>query len=147
VTMKLRILLLLLLMNATHLHAQVLSDSLTLQTSIIDQIIITGNKKTRSYIVQRELTFHKGDTLAPFILESAIERTRQNLMNTALFNFVEIRYFQGLGNTVVVHINLLKDGISGPLLYLKLPIEILVSGGKQKILVGRITECFCAKKI
>ncbi len=107
-TMKLRILLLLLLMYAPHLHAQVLSDSLTLQTSIIDQIIITGNKKTRSYIVQRELTFQKGDTLAPYILESAIERTRQNLMNTALFNFVEIRYFQGLGNTVVVHINLIE---------------------------------------
>ena len=60
--MKLRILLLLLLMYVPHLHAQVLSDSLKVQTSIIDQIIITGNKKTRAYIVQRELTFHKGDT-------------------------------------------------------------------------------------
>jgi len=104
--MKLKIILLLLLMYAPHLRAQELSDSLKLQSSVIDQIIVTGNKKTRAYIVLRELTFHQGDSLPPYILEAAIERSRQNLMNTALFNFVEIRYFQGLANSVVVHVNL-----------------------------------------
>ncbi len=87
-------------------NAQELSDSLRLQPSVIEQIVVTGNRKTKLYIIHRELTFKEGDSLAAFILESAIERSRQNLMNTALFNFVEIRYFQGIGNTVVVHINL-----------------------------------------
>ncbi len=86
--------------------SQDLRDSLSLQPSVIDQIIITGNRKTKPFIIYRELTFKEGDSLAPFILESAIERSRQNLMNTALFNFVEIKYFQGIANTVVIHINL-----------------------------------------
>lgn len=86
--------------------AQQLLDSIQLQSSIIDQIVITGNKRTREYIIRRELTFHEGDTLEKYILESAIERSRQNLMNIALFNFVDIKYFQGLNRHVVVHINL-----------------------------------------
>jgi outer membrane protein assembly factor BamA len=81
-------------------------DSIQLRRSVIEQVVITGNKKTREYIIRRELSFREGDTLQAYILESAIERSRQNLMNTALFNFVEIRYFQGIGDAVVVHINL-----------------------------------------
>lgn len=104
--MKRRILLLLLLLYVSDVHAQVLRDSLSLQPSVIDKVIITGNKRTRPYIIQRELTFHEGDSFPTYVLESAIERSRQNLMNTALFNFVDIKYFQGLANTVVIHINL-----------------------------------------
>lgn len=101
---RLRLLLLFLLfsLNAT---GQELLDSLRLQPSIIDQIIITGNRKTREYIIRRELTFQEGDTLQQYILESALERSRQNLMNIALFNFVDIKYFQGQAYRVVVHIN------------------------------------------
>lgn len=95
-----------LLLDHCLVFSQEVLDSLSLKPSIIEQIIITGNRRTRPYIIRRELTFHEGDTLAPYIIESAIERSRQNLMNTALFNFAEIKYFQGLGNTVVVHINL-----------------------------------------
>lgn len=87
-------------------NAQALRDSIQPLPSRIEQIVITGNNRTRLFIVERELTFHKGDTLPVYILESAIERSRQNLMNTALFNFVEIRYFQGIGQNVVVHIQL-----------------------------------------
>ena len=112
----LRYLLLLLISFTTCLsYSQELKDSLSLQPSIIDRIIITGNRKTRPFIINRELTFHEGDSLPPFILESAIERSRQNLMNTALFNFVEIKYFQGLANTVVVHINLTERWYLWPL--------------------------------
>lgn len=88
------------------IKAQIPADSLKAQVSAISQIIITGNHKTRESIIHRELTFHVGDTLPAFVLESAIERSRQNLMNTSLFNFAEIRYFQGKSNETVVHINL-----------------------------------------
>ncbi|MBL7924604.1 MAG: hypothetical protein JNL88_10440 [Bacteroidia bacterium] len=104
--MRLRLLLIFLFADLIYVSAQDLSDSLLLRPSVIDQIVITGNRKTRAFIIRRELTFSEGDSLAPYVLEPAIERSRQNLMNTALFNFVEIRYFQGLGNTVVIHINL-----------------------------------------
>lgn len=101
---SLRLLLLFLLFSLTAI-GQELADSLRLQPSAIDQIIITGNRKTREYIIRRELTFHEGDTLPQYVLESALERSRQNLMNIALFNFVDIKYFQGQGYSVVIHIN------------------------------------------
>lgn len=91
---------------ATDTSAQVLSpsDSLTADSSIIRQIIITGNHKTVPKIITRELTFHEGDTLAAYILEPAIERSRQNIMNTGLFNFVDMQYFRAGGKDVILHI-------------------------------------------
>lgn len=96
---------LLLLLVSLQAIGQQLADSLRLQPSIIDQIIITGNRKTRTYIIRRELSFQEGDTFPQYVLESALERSRQNLMNIALFNFVDIKYFQGQAYRVVVHIN------------------------------------------
>ena len=104
--MRRYLLLIFLVLDSFVLFSQELKDSLSVSPNYIQQIVITGNRRTRNYIINRELTFHEGDSFPPFVLEAAIERSRQNLMNTALFNFVEIRYFQGIGNTVVVHVNL-----------------------------------------
>lgn len=81
-------------------------DSISLQPTIIQRIIVTGNERTRLPIILRELTFHEQDTLPMYVLESAIERSRQNLMNTGLFNFVEIHYFQTDNGETVLHIEL-----------------------------------------
>ena len=43
-------------------------------------------------VISRELVFHERDTLTKVVLERAIDRTRENLMNTTLFNFVNIHY-------------------------------------------------------
>lgn len=96
---------LLLVMISGWLQAQQLSDSLRLSPSVISQIVITGNHRTRDYIILRELSFREKDSLPPYVIESALERSRQNLMNTALFNFVDIKYFQGTFNEVVIHID------------------------------------------
>ena len=63
-----------------------------LDTIIISQLIVTGNKVTRLSIIQRELLIHEKDTLAFFVFEKATERSRDNLMNTSLFNFVTITH-------------------------------------------------------
>ena len=56
----------------------------------INRIWIEGNKKTRNYIVLRELQFSEGDTLSREILTERITQSRLNLLNTSLFNFVSI---------------------------------------------------------
>lgn len=81
------------------------TDSLSPRMSYIEKIIITGNVRTRTYIIERELTFRERDSLPAYVLESALERSRQNLMNTALFNFADIRYFRATGDAVIVHID------------------------------------------
>ena len=57
---------------------------------IVAGIVVEGNKRTKERIILRELTFHEGDTLTTDVLYERVERSRQNLMNTALFNTVVI---------------------------------------------------------
>lgn len=54
----------------------------------INAITITGNKRTKEKIILRELTFKVGDSLTIKDIEKRTERSKQNLINTSLFNFV-----------------------------------------------------------
>lgn len=67
------------------LHANIIDHRSYL---IIDTIILSGNKVTKRSIIQRELTFETHDTLATAKLASQLSRSRDNLLNTSLFNFV-----------------------------------------------------------
>lgn len=57
---------------------------------VIRNIVISGNKTTKDFIILRELTFKPEDTI--FYADSAIEfaQSERNLINTSLFNFVTI---------------------------------------------------------
>ncbi|HPG06007.1 MAG TPA: BamA/TamA family outer membrane protein [Saprospiraceae bacterium] len=57
---------------------------------VIDDILIIGNKKTKNYIINRELTFAEKDTLPIIELAEAIPQSERNLLNTQLFNYVSI---------------------------------------------------------
>lgn len=56
----------------------------------VDTIMVEGNKKTRRPIILRELEFAQGDKIAPEKLKKLITQSENNLLNTELFNFVEI---------------------------------------------------------
>lgn len=57
---------------------------------IIDSIKITGNKITKEKIILREMVFNEGDEIKDIRLDSLILRSKENLLNTLLFNFVDI---------------------------------------------------------
>lgn len=54
----------------------------------VQEIRISGNMKTKSFIIHRELTFREGDTLCFYELSSALIQSRKNLLNQPLFHFV-----------------------------------------------------------
>jgi outer membrane protein assembly factor BamA len=54
----------------------------------VEDILITGNEITRLHVVMREIIFRKGDQMPLRVLYRAMERSRENLLNTSLFNFV-----------------------------------------------------------
>jgi outer membrane protein assembly factor BamA len=56
----------------------------------IDSILISGNKITRDNIILRELMFQEGQYVNTQSLDSLLEKSRENLLNTLLFNFVDI---------------------------------------------------------
>ncbi len=63
-------------------------------TLTIGKIIFEGNKVTKERIVSRELEFTSGERLPGKLLESKVKKSRQNLLNRSLFNFVEITCIQ-----------------------------------------------------
>ncbi len=64
--------------------------SLAQQKMLVAGIDITGNSKTKDYIILRELPFVKGDSLEAKQLAPAIIQAKQLLMNTQLFVDVQI---------------------------------------------------------
>lgn len=57
---------------------------------IIDSIAIEGNKRTKGPIIFRELLFSAGDTITLDQVPQIINSSKQNLLNTQLFNLAEI---------------------------------------------------------
>lgn len=73
---------------------------------VIKQLLITGNKITRMAIVNRELVFQENDTIPREFFARSLERTRENLMNTNLFNFVTVHHQMTSATDAVVIIDL-----------------------------------------
>ncbi len=61
-------------------------------TILVKTIKVSGDKKTRSRIIRNELLFKKGERIAKSDFYDLIGKSRQNLLNTSLFNFVYINY-------------------------------------------------------
>lgn len=59
---------------------------------VIGNIKIEGNKATKAKVIYRELMFKEGDTLSEKDFNHKIKRSRENLLNTSLFNFVKINF-------------------------------------------------------
>jgi len=70
----------------------------------IKELVISGNKTTREKIILRELTFKKGDTLTLADFEEEIKKSRENLLNISLFNYVTITYTQTDSESIIADI-------------------------------------------
>jgi len=69
------------------LHAQIV-DSLRGKKIIVESIKVEGNFITKTSIILRELNFKKGDTLPASDWAIISLRSKNNILNTSLFNFV-----------------------------------------------------------
>jgi hypothetical protein len=66
------------------------ADSVNALVTISD-IVITGFKKTRSYIIEREVPFKKGEYFLYSNLQSKLGLCKQQLINTTLFVDVDVK--------------------------------------------------------
>ena len=51
----------------------------------VRKVFITGNKKTKDYLILREMELKPGDSIAAIRLVNALEKDRQHIYNTTLF--------------------------------------------------------------
>lgn len=58
---------------------------------VVANVLVKGNKLTKKPIILREMDFAAGDTLPLATLETVLERNRNQIYNTRLFNDVSIK--------------------------------------------------------
>ncbi len=72
----------------------------------IEDIVLKGNKKTKDYVIERELRFKRGDIFNKFLAQRSLER----LYNLGFFEDVNVRLLPGKEpHAVVVEIDLLEQ--------------------------------------
>lgn len=71
----------------------------------ITNIVITGNRKTKSYIILREIQFATGDSIKRDAFKAQIQQARSQVYNTNLFAEVTLTSLLTGFNTVIVYVS------------------------------------------
>lgn len=71
---------------------------------VVDGFEISGNKVTKEFVILRELVFRQGDTIMKMELIPFLQRCKENLLNTSLFNFVHFDAKHLPGNRIIIQI-------------------------------------------
>ena len=117
-------------------------DTTVYRPFVIRDIIITGNKKTRPYIIERELLFQRGDSVNLSELVSKFERSKELLLNTALFHEVLISLQRFQGYDVYIAIDVKERWYIFPIPYFKPVDRNLSEWVKQGFGIDRVNYGF-----
>lgn len=74
---------------------------------VIRGVIVAGNKVTKEHIILREMELQVGDTVGTKAMYGLLERSKNNLVNTRLFNTVEV--LPGYLNSKDILLNVLLE--------------------------------------
>lgn len=75
-------------------------------TFVVARILIAGNQITKQKVIERELMFKQGDSIDVAIWSKLLSRSRENIMNLGIFNFVDVTSVldSAQGYTVLVNV-------------------------------------------
>jgi outer membrane protein assembly factor BamA len=118
------------------------SDTVLYKPFFVKDIVITGNKKTRPYIIERELLFKRGDSVNLSELVKHFERSKELLMNTALFHEVVISLQKFVGHDIYVAIDVKERWYIFPIPYFKPVDRNLSEWVKQGFGIDRVNYGF-----
>lgn len=93
------------------------TDTLLVQ---INDIFITGYKRTKPYIIQREFSFKKGEVLSVKDLNNKLRVCKQQLMYTSLFVDVEVTPIQLDSAHIYIHVHVKERWYLFPIPYFKI---------------------------
>lgn len=60
------------------------------EKTLVKNVIITGNKKTKEYVIIREMGIGPGDSIPISNISSFLDRIKLNILNTKIFNDVQL---------------------------------------------------------
>ena len=118
------------------------AQSNTAAPFILGDIIIEGNRRTKSYIIERELPFKSGDSVTLPELVQGFETSRSRLMNTTLFNDVVVALKSFRGYYVDVIISVKERWYIFPIPYVKPVDRNLTEWATQGLGLDRVNYGF-----
>jgi outer membrane protein assembly factor BamA len=87
---------------------------------VISDIIVSGFKKTKPYIIEREIPFKKGEYISRVALQTKLGLCKQQLMNTALFVDVDVKVIKLDSSDVFININVKERWYLFPIPYFRI---------------------------
>jgi len=87
---------------------------------LVGEVKVNGNKKTKEYIILREMPFKKGDRLPAGDIEKVLILAKQQVMNTLLFVDVNVYVAAKKGNVLVINVDVKERWYFFPLPYFRL---------------------------
>ncbi len=75
---------------------------------VVEGFEVSGNKITKERIIIREMVFGLGDTILKMDLIPVLQRSKDNLLNTSLFNFVNLDVRHLPGNRIIIEIMVIE---------------------------------------
>ncbi|HWB24059.1 MAG TPA: POTRA domain-containing protein [Chitinophagaceae bacterium] len=87
---------------------------------LIADIAISGNKKTKPYIIEREIPFKQGDYILKKDLEAKLILAKEQIINTSLFVYVDVYVVSQAGELVFIKVDVKERWYLFPLPYFKL---------------------------
>lgn len=87
---------------------------------LVADIAITGNKKTKPYIIEREIPFKQGDYILKKDLEAKLLLAKQQIINTSLFVYVDVYVISQAGELVFIKVDVKERWYLFPLPYFKI---------------------------
>lgn len=94
-------------------------DSVNVLVTVTD-IVLTGFKKTKPYIIEREVPFKKGEYILYSNLESKLSLCKQQLINTTLFVDVDVKSVSLDSNHIFIFINVKERWYLFPIPYFRI---------------------------
>lgn len=100
--------------------ANAFDTSVTSPLLLVADIAIAGNKKTKPYIIEREIPFKQGDYILKKDLEAKLILAKQQIINTSLFVYVDVYVVSQAGELVFIKVDVKERWYLFPLPYFKL---------------------------
>ena len=98
----------------------VTDDSIKKDAVLVANVIIEGNRRTKSYIILREMTLKTGDIIPASELNKQIEKSRNQVFNTSLFIDVNITASDKTGDIITIKIEVKERWYLFPVPYFTL---------------------------
>jgi len=101
-------------------HPNAFDTSVSSPLILIADIVITGNKRTKPYIIDREIPFKQGDYILKKDLEAKLILAQEQIVNTSLFVAVSVFVASQHGELVFIDVDVKERWYLFPLPFFKL---------------------------